>query len=71
MFIKEGLFFIILFTWIMLIQGRPQGESTVQTSEKLQPVSTNFIYTYTKFNFYTLTSQNYFQLNLPNSIILI
>lgn len=59
MFIQQGLFLVVLFTWIMLIQGRPQGESTVQTSEKPQPVSTNCIYTYTKLYFYTLISQNY------------
>lgn len=40
MYVKEGLFCIVLFTWIMLIQGRPQMESTAQTSEKPTPVST-------------------------------
>lgn len=40
MYIKEVLFYIVLFTWIMLIQGRPQGESTVQASEKPTSVST-------------------------------
>lgn len=41
MYIKEGLFYFVLFAWIMLIQGRPQGES--MASEKPEPVSTNMI----------------------------
>lgn len=39
MFVKEGLFCVILFTWILLIQGRPQGDSMTKTSEKPEPVS--------------------------------
>ncbi|XP_060880950.1 pro-resilin-like [Metopolophium dirhodum] len=37
MLVKEGLFCFILFTWILLIQGRPQGDSMTKTSEKPEP----------------------------------
>lgn len=43
MYLKKELFCFILFTWIMLIDCRPQGESTVKTSEKPEPVSLHFI----------------------------
>lgn len=43
MYIKEGLFYFVLFAWIIQIQARPQGESMVKTSEKPEPVSTKFI----------------------------
>lgn len=43
MFVKKGLFFIVLFTWIMLIQGRPQEDTKIQSSEKPEPVSTKTI----------------------------
>lgn len=43
MLIKEGLFCFILFTWIVLIHGRPQGDSMTKTSEKPEPVSTKSI----------------------------
>jgi hypothetical protein len=43
MFVKEGLFCIILFTWIFQIQGRPQGDSIIKASEKPEPVSTKSI----------------------------
>lgn len=42
MYIKNELFYFILFAWIMLIQCRPQGETTVKTSEKFEPVSSHF-----------------------------
>lgn len=44
MYVKEKLFYFVLFTLIILIQGRPQGESMVKSSEKLEPVSTYYIY---------------------------
>lgn len=47
MYVK-GLFYFVLFTLILHIQGRPQGESMVKSSEKLEPVSTNSIYNNTK-----------------------
>lgn len=40
MFVKEGLFCLVLLTWILLIQGRPQGDSMTKASEKPEPVST-------------------------------
>lgn len=40
--VKKELFCFVLFTWIMLIQCRPQGEPTVQTSQKPEPVSIQF-----------------------------
>jgi len=43
MLVKEGLFCFILFTWILLIQGRPQGDSMTKTSEKPESVSTKSI----------------------------
>jgi len=43
MLVKEGLFCFILFTWILLIQGRPQADSMTKTSEKPEPVSTKSI----------------------------
>jgi len=43
MLVKEGLFCVILLTWILQIQGRPQGESMVKVSEKPEPVSTKSI----------------------------
>lgn len=39
MFVNRGLICIVLFTWIMMIEGRPQGESAIKASEKLEPVS--------------------------------
>lgn len=43
MLVKEGLFCVILLTWILQIQGRPQEESMVKVSEKPEPVSTKSI----------------------------
>lgn len=43
MFVKEGIICLVLFTWIMVIEGRPQVDSTIKTSEKLEPVSKHFI----------------------------
>lgn len=42
MFVKGGLICLVVFTWIMVIEGRPQGESAIKTSEKLEPVSRHF-----------------------------
>lgn len=44
MYVKEKLFYFVLFMLIILIQGRPQGESMVKSPEKLEPVSTYYIY---------------------------
>jgi len=55
MLVKEGLFCFILFTWILLIQGRPQADSMTKTSEKPEPVSTKSI----NFLNFNSTTQNF------------
>lgn len=39
MFVKERLSFLILLSCVMLIQSRPQGETSVQNTAKPEPVS--------------------------------
>lgn len=53
MLVKEGLFYFVLFTLVMLIRARPQGDSMVKASEKPEPVSNNFIFLHYKFNIKT------------------
>ncbi|XP_025423415.1 uncharacterized protein LOC112692830 [Sipha flava] len=37
MFVKERFICLVLFTWIMVIEGRPQVDSMIKTSEKIEP----------------------------------
>lgn len=64
MLVKEGLFCVILLTWILQIQGRPQGESMVKVSEKPEPVSTKSI---SFLNFNSINQYFMFKIILTNN----